>query len=196
MDSRGASAVRGPIERSKATHPSLIDADHVVADLYNTMNVPSVVWIDEAGEIVRPAENPGAQLSFNLRKLARMREAYFDAIRDWVGKGRESEHALSADAARARMPAFTEQIALAHANFHLGRHLHEQGKKAEAMTFLREATELNPDSWNFFRQMKNLEHILGSAGFEMASRVRAHRKSGKDYYALPGIASLERIARE
>lgn len=196
MDSRGEGAVRGPIKRSRATHPSLIDRDHVVADLYNMVNVPSVVWIDEQGRIVRPAENPGAQLSFNFRKISKLRQAYFDAIRDWVHKGSKSEYALRAEDARAAMPVFTEEIALAHANFHLGRHLHERGQKDEAMRFLRTASELNPDSWNFFRQMKNLEHLFGSAGIEMAKRVRALRKAGKDYYAVPEIATLERIAEE
>ena len=34
--------------------PSLIDTRHRLADLYNMVNVPTVVWIDERGRIVRP----------------------------------------------------------------------------------------------------------------------------------------------
>ena len=196
MDSRGEKAAAGPIRRARVTHPSLIDRDHLVADLYNLVNVPSVVWIDEAGRIVRPAEIPGAQLSMNLRKLGRLKAAYFDAIRDWVHKGAESEYALAPEDARAHMPVLTEDAALAHAHFHLGRHLHQRGDTTEAMTFLRRATELSPDSWNFFRQMKNLEHLFGSAGFEMAARVRAARKAGKAYYAIPDIATVKELAEE
>ncbi len=39
MDSRGESAVRGPIRKAKTTYVSLIDRDHVVAELYNMTNV-------------------------------------------------------------------------------------------------------------------------------------------------------------
>ena len=46
MDSRGLKSAGGPIRRSKATYTSLIDADHLVADLYNMVNVPQAVWID------------------------------------------------------------------------------------------------------------------------------------------------------
>ncbi len=193
MDSRGVSSAGGPIRKSKATHPSLIDVDHVVADLYNMVNVPTAVWINEQGLIVRPAEIPGAHLSLNLRKISKLRAAYVGAIRDWVEKGEESEYAFSPAEARDHMPAFTEDTALAHANFHLGRHLHQRGETEEAMTFLRRATELSPDSWNFFRQMKNLQHLLGSAGLEMASRARAASKAGKRYYALPDMPVLREI---
>ena len=71
MDSRGESAVRGPIRRAKTTYVSLIDRDHVVADLYNMFNVPQAVWIDESGRVVRPAEVAGAVLSLNLGKMRR-----------------------------------------------------------------------------------------------------------------------------
>ena len=42
------------IEAAQPTHPSLIDTAHVVADSYRIINVPTVVWIDEEGRIVRP----------------------------------------------------------------------------------------------------------------------------------------------
>jgi hypothetical protein len=187
MDSRGVSAVRGPIQKAGTTYVSLIDRDHVVADLYNMVNVPQAVWIDEEGRIVRPTEVSGAVMTFNPRKLRRTREIYLDAIRDWVAKGSESEAVFSEDEARSRLPAFTPEIAEAHAHFHLGQYLWEHGDRREAADFLRRATELSPDSWNFFRQMKNLEHILGSGGFEFMKRVRAARKAGKVYYPLPDL---------
>ena len=42
------------IEAARPRHPSLVDTGHVLADLYNIVNVPTVFWIDEAGRIVRP----------------------------------------------------------------------------------------------------------------------------------------------
>jgi hypothetical protein len=194
MDSRGAKSAGGPIRKSKAEHPSLIDEDHLVAELYNMVNVPQAVWIDEEGHIVRPTEVPGAAMSLNFKKMRKTRGIYLDAIRDWVAKGADSEYAFSPEEARAHLPAFTHEIALAHAHFHLGRQLWRDGKKEEAWSLLRRATELNPDSWNFFRQMKNLEHILGSGGPEFMSRVRRASKAGKEYYPLPDMAAMEEVA--
>ncbi len=190
MDSRGVSAVKGPITRAKTTYTSLVDRDHVVAELYNMTNVPQAVWIDEAGKIVRPTEVSGASLSFNLRKMRKTRKVYLNAIRDWVAKGAASEHVFSDAQARAHVPGFTPQIALAHAHFHLGQHLWRHGDRDEAAAFLRKAVELNPDSWNFFRQMKNLQHVLGSGGPEFLRRSREHRKAGKAYYPLPDMAGM------
>ena len=195
MDSRGESSAGGPIRRSKATHPSLIDRDHLVADLYNMVNVPQAVWIDEEGRIVRPVEVPGAAMSFNLAKMRKTRRLYLDAIRDWVANGEASEYAFSPDEARAHLPQYTEDIALAHASFHLGEALWNDGNETEGAAFLRRAVELNPDSWNFFRQMKNLEHILGSGGPEFMRRVRKANKAGKEYYPLPDMASMRESAK-
>ena len=50
----GAEAARPWIEAAKPTYPCLIDRDHHVADLYNMINVPQAVWIDEGGRMVRP----------------------------------------------------------------------------------------------------------------------------------------------
>ena len=158
------------------------------------VNVPQAVWIDETGRIVRPAEVSGAAMSFNVLKIRKARQIYLGAIRDWVEKGADSEFAFSEAEARAHLPAYTPEIASAHAHFHLGQRLWELGNRDEAKTFLRKAVDLNPDSWNFFRQMKNLEHILGSGGPEFMSRVRRSRKAGKEYYPLPDMAGMEPLA--
>ena len=195
MESRGAKSAGGPIRKSKARHASLIDEDHLVADLYNMVNVPQAVWIDEEGRIVRPTEVPGAAMSFNLSKMRRARAIYVEAIRDWVRNGENSEYVFSRQEARAHLPELTEDIALAHANFHLGRYLWQHGDGEEAMRLLRTATDLNPDSWNFFRQMKNLKNILGSGGPEFIGRVRRASKAGKEYYPLPDMAAMEELAK-
>ena len=53
-----AEASRPFIETAGATHSSLLDPTHQLDALFGVVNIPNVVWIDEAGIIVRPAE-PG-----------------------------------------------------------------------------------------------------------------------------------------
>ena len=51
MDSE-ADAARPWIEAAAPSYPALIDRNHRVAELYNMVNVPQAVWIDETGTIV------------------------------------------------------------------------------------------------------------------------------------------------
>ena len=62
-------AARPWIEAAAPDYPALIDRDHRVAELYNMVNVPEAVWIDETGTIVRPAENAGAYACFRPMAL-------------------------------------------------------------------------------------------------------------------------------
>ena len=89
---------------------------------------------------------------------------------------------------------YTEDIAAAHANFQLGQHLWNAGDQKEGAEFLQRAVALNPDSWNFFRQMKNLKHVLGSGGPEFMRRVRRARKAGKEYYPLPDLSTMNEVS--
>ena len=40
-------------------YPCLIDQKHITGELYEFINVPMNVWIDEKGHIVRPTEASG-----------------------------------------------------------------------------------------------------------------------------------------
>ncbi len=51
-------ASRPFIEAASPTHPSLLDPTHQMDALFGVVNIPNVVWIDEGGTLVRPAE-PG-----------------------------------------------------------------------------------------------------------------------------------------
>ena len=46
------------MKAARPEHPSLLDPEHRVDALFGVVNVPSVVWIDENGLVVRPPE-PG-----------------------------------------------------------------------------------------------------------------------------------------
>ena len=72
-----------------------------------------------------------------------------------------------------------EKVALAHACFHLGQALYQRGNRREGKALIEKAVELHPDSWNFFRQMKNLEDVNGSFGEAFFQRVLAFMAEGK-----------------
>lgn len=189
MDSR-TEAAEPYIEKAKASYVSLIDKNHLVADLYNMTNVPQAVWIDEDGRIVRPSEVAGFAVSTKFRKI---REHYMGAIRDWVENGADSVYSLSADEVRERMPEVSKDIALAHTNFHLGQELWNQGNHDEARKFLEVATTLSPNSWNFFRQMKNLNRSWTASGPAYFKRALTRSFQGERYYPpadMPGMAKI------
>src|SRR5436309_8715312 len=56
LDTGGAEAAGPWIDRARPTHPSLIDQAHLLDELLGIVNVPSGLWIDEQGMIVRPPE--------------------------------------------------------------------------------------------------------------------------------------------
>jgi hypothetical protein len=58
LELSGPDASRPFIEAARAEHPSLLDPTHQLDALFGVVNIPNVVWIDEQGVIVRPAE-PG-----------------------------------------------------------------------------------------------------------------------------------------
>src|SRR5438094_7601258 len=64
FDSAGETAARPWIEAAKPTYPCVIDRKHVVGELYDMINVPTAVWINEAGRIVRPSEPAGVTDAF------------------------------------------------------------------------------------------------------------------------------------
>src|SRR6266487_5702918 len=47
-------AARSWIERSGADHPQLVDTAHRLDELLGIVNVPTALWVDENGMIVRP----------------------------------------------------------------------------------------------------------------------------------------------
>jgi hypothetical protein len=58
LELSGPDISRPCIEAAGPEHPSLLDPAHRMDALFGVVNIPSVVWIDEQGVIVRPPE-PG-----------------------------------------------------------------------------------------------------------------------------------------
>jgi hypothetical protein len=198
QESRGADTAREFIEAAKPGYVTLIDREHHIADLYNMVNVPQSVWIDESGRIVRPAETAGSHDGWRSMDrsdmsmpeasaaiIAKAQKTYVDAVRDWAINGAASKHAFAPGAARAHLQLPGDNVALANANFRLGRYLDSIGNKDEAQEFLKAASDLRPESWNIYRQAMNLKEIgpMGlSADAEFFARVDA---LGADRYYPP-----------
>jgi tetratricopeptide (TPR) repeat protein len=171
---------------ARPAYPCLIDRDHHVADLYNLVNVPQAVWIDEAGHIVRPPECAGSTDAFRamnrvtvtmpeeaIAERNRIKALYLDAIRDWVLKGERSIHVLSNERAAAKLKRPDPSIALAHVRFRLGQHLLRTGQILEAEKQFAEAIRLHPESWNIWRQTAPKLENGFAAGPEFWARVDA-----------------------
>src|SRR4029434_4100226 len=115
------------IEAAMPAHPSLVDTAHVLADLYNIVNVPTILWIDERGRIVRP--NDVAFGTDTFKHITGLQAAtHLAALRAWV---RGETTAPPEARVRALQSLPTEADQQARAEFGLGEWLHEQGR-AEA----------------------------------------------------------------
>lgn len=185
-------AARPFIEGAKPTHVSLIDRDHVVAGLFNMVNVPQAVWIDEAGHVVRSVEIAGVTEGFRdgldrstgamapevVARNTALRRAYVDAIRDWVEKGSDSRHALAPDVVRARVALPDARVEEAHVLFRLAQALLRRGRTDEAAGPVERARELHPRSWTIWRQTaaKNARGLASHA--EFFARIDATEPGG------------------
>jgi tetratricopeptide (TPR) repeat protein len=153
--------------------------------LFGVVNIPNVVWIDEAGVIVRPAEpgwpsgehtiprgmlrampklgrapnaptREGAK-PLSLSSLALQdRGAYADALRDWVARGADSQYALRPDEVVARSQPRSADTSRAAAHFELANHLWRAGEPARAIAHFRECHRLQPENWTYKRQAWSL----------------------------------------
>jgi tetratricopeptide (TPR) repeat protein len=171
LESGGADVARPWIEAAHAEHPSLIDAGHIMDEAFGLVNVPSGVWIDESGTIVRPPETAYPKRPAFLDRVAapdataRQREAiettrrlhvdaetYVAALRDWVAHGAESRFALSPDVVVRRSRPRPREAGEAAAHFALALALRDRGDIESAVAHFREAHRLQPENWTYKRQ--------------------------------------------
>ena len=161
LDTGGAAAARRWIDAAHPEHPALIDQAHQLDALLGIVNVPSGVWIDEQGMIVRPPEpafpqrpafqnvdpdnpvlieryrdNPrGLEVVREVLKLRIEPEAYVAALRDWVANGAASRYALAPDEVVRRSRPRPAEVA-----------------EAAAVGWFRRAHRLQPGNWTYKRQ--------------------------------------------
>ena len=194
LDSRGANAVRPWIELNPPSYPCLIDAQHQSTDLYGISNVPTAMWIDENGRMIRPPEGVGsgsfgATSPFSgpaysepfragrfdratghltpegVAALHDARRPLVEALSEWVEQGATRAYALPPERAREQMRLPSGKQAQATVLFKLGLYLFQNRETDEANGLFQRATDLWPDSISMLRQWGDIE-VPGSMGGE------------------------------
>jgi peroxiredoxin len=139
-----ASEARPWIEAGAPSYPVVVDSAHVTAEKFGITNVPSTVWIDEEGRIVKPPTiSPGDDQFRDFTKIDAA--AHHDALRRWVNDGEVP------DAQGVDVSARTAEEQLAQAERRLGAWLHGEGHIEAATAHLSRAVELAPWDWTVRR---------------------------------------------
>lgn len=160
------------IEGASPTHPSLIDTEHVLAERYHIVNVPTILWIDERGRICRPHDAQFGTDTFT-QFHGKKSGPYLDMIRDWVRTGAGT---LPDDEIRAHQPSPTAESQLSRAERALAWHLMKQGRNDAAERHFVRACELAPKDWTIRR---------GSMP------IRGQNPFGPEFFALAGEGAPE-----
>lgn len=204
LDTLGTEVALPFIEAAKPMHPALIDTAHIIDELFGIVNVPSGVWIDENGLIVRPPETASlprtsksrpiptdappylVEMMTEAKKIHTEPDKYLAALRDWVTKGANSRYALTPEEVLQRSRPRPLEEALGAAHFELGQHLYRQGKTDLAVTHFRQAHQLQPDNWTYRRQAWSMANPLQAPTSLYASDwLTDVRKIGAENYYPP-----------
>lgn len=123
-----------------------------MSSLFNLVNVPSGVWIDEQGRIVRINEGTYSAIIPLGNNFEIGTADYTPAVRDWVLKGARSEYVWTPEKVASRIRRRTADEALAEPTFKLGVYFFQRKDETRARAYWKKAEALHPDSWNYHRQ--------------------------------------------
>jgi hypothetical protein len=155
QDTGGEAAAGKWYDAAKATYTTLVDAQHTISSVYQFINVPMGVWIDEKGRVVRPAEPAWTvdnTLKIGAKSIETEGKAYIAALRDWVSNGERSSFVLSDDEFAKRVKPRSPAEMEADASFKLAVWFYQNSNPELAAKHFKHAQELNPDDWNYHRQ--------------------------------------------
>ena len=175
----GGEADAGPIfDAANVSYTEIIDVNHHISALYNLVNVPSGVWIDEEGRIARINEGTYAKTHMNG---AFGTDEYVPIVRDWVANGADSEYVWDSERVEGSIIERTPEAERAQPTFRLGSYFFQNDNDEKAEQYWTLAQELDPTSWNYLRQDLLYEEG-GSAGPEWQQRRQEVESNGGSYY--------------
>jgi tetratricopeptide (TPR) repeat protein len=155
QDVGGEAAAGTWYDAAKATYTTLIDSKHTVSSAFQFVNVPTGVWIDERGRVVRPGEPAWTSSRTDVyggKPLVIEGNEYVAALRDWVLNGERSRFVLSDDEFTRRVTPRSAAEMEADAAFKLAVWFQQNGNNERAAAYFERAQQLNPNDWNYFRQ--------------------------------------------
>ena len=180
QDTGGAKDASPWIEKANPEYTALIDEQHLVTKLYSMVNVPTAVWINERGKIVRP--NDRGFVARPFKAYSHLDSGpYLEAIRDWVAKGERSSFVMGEEELRKRLTPVNSGRLMADVEFSLAEYLYHAGHGAAAIPHFKEAQRLAPDNWNYKRQAWLLSDADRDYGTNFTKEVQ--KLNGKPYYA-------------
>ena len=187
-ESRGADHARPWIEQAKSDYWQLIDTEHRLEDLYNLVNVPQAIWIDEQGASCGRRRTAGSTDHFRAMDLTTRthapedqaerlaaRHAYLDAVRAWVTTGKLRTAGRAAAVARCRRSRRRSPRRGPASGS--GVWLRANGRAAEGDTQMAEASRLHPESWSMWRQAADLDEVGKAGGEDSGSACKRWARS-------------------
>lgn len=168
------------IERANPAHPSLIDTDWRFADLYNIVNVPEALWIDEHGRIVRPNDAVYVTGEYRRGGTGVDPAAHRARIRAWVKQG---TGAMSPEDVRRLQRIPDESHQLARTEFNLAVWMVRNSDREGAEAHFVRAGELAPHDFTIRRGSMPWRGI-NPAGPEFWQMVTEWREQGHYYYEI------------
>ncbi|MCJ0871973.1 TlpA disulfide reductase family protein [Streptomyces sp. AP-93] len=176
VDRRAADAAPW-IAEAAVTHPALIDTDGAVADLYDVLNVPTVLWIDEEGKVARPNDTQFATDLF--RELSGLDSgAALVALDRWVLTG---DSGLSDEDVTRHTRRATAGQQQARTEAALALWLHRGGRATEAERHFARAEQLAPQDLTIWRGTMPLRG-LDPMGDEYFAKRTALTEAGIPIY--------------
>lgn len=174
---RQAEDVRPWVDVAAPSFPVLLDPEHRLADLYRITNVPTGVWIDEDGRIVRPND-----AAFSTDTFVEMTGApaapHLAALRAWVQDG---VRPFDDDGVRARQMLPTPEEQLARTEATLARHLHARGARDAAERHFQAAEALAPHDWTI-RRGSMWSRGKDPFGVDLLPLMEEWNAAGRPYY--------------
>jgi len=161
------------------TYPVLLDAHHLLTELYAISNVPTVVLIDADDTIVQPNWNAYATDTF--KDFTGIDSGtQLDAIRRWVIDG---ETLMSSDEARDVVDDLSHDEEQARLHFRLALHLRDRGDDEGSERNFDLACALAPHDWTIRRAALPLRggDPFGPEFFELLAEFDA---AGRPYHGV------------